>query len=49
MQAESAYLSALTAVEGFKETEGDISKHELLQFVEEVHVGELLQHDNVYH
>ena len=40
MQAESAYLSALTAIESFKETEGGTSKHELLQFVEEV--GELL-------
>ena len=36
MQAESAYLSALTAVEGLKETEDGTSKHELLQFVEEV-------------
>ena len=42
MQAGSAYLSALTAVKSFKETEGGTSKHELLQFVEEVHVGELL-------
>ena len=36
MQAESAYLSALTAVDSFKEAEGEISKHELLQFIEEV-------------
>ena len=35
-QAESAYLSALTAVEGLKETEDGTSKYELLQFVEEV-------------
>ena len=39
LQAESAYLSALTAVEGLKETEGSTTKHELLQFLEEV--GEL--------
>ena len=35
-QAESAYLSALTAVEGLKETEDGTSKHELLQFIDEV-------------
>ena len=42
MQAEGAYLSALTAVEGFKEAEGQgtTTKQELLQFLEEV--GELL-------
>ena len=42
MQAEGAYLSALTAVEGFKEAEGQgtTTKQELLQFIEEV--GELL-------
>lgn len=46
MQAESAYLSALRAVDNFKETEGGISKHELLQFTEEVRELHTLQFMN---